>query len=97
MNARIKAAFPGHEVRTVGEIGRRASSDEELLRFAAHSFDAFVTIDRRLPRENQIRGLALGVILIRVPNSTLAAYRPLFAKLARAVEIVRPGQVLEVG
>jgi predicted nuclease of predicted toxin-antitoxin system len=96
VNARLKAAFPEHEVRTVGEIGRRASTDAMLVEAAAKTFDVFVTIDRKLPLQVQIDRLRIGVILIRVPNNTIQAYTPLFAALLRAVENVRPGQLMEV-
>jgi hypothetical protein len=96
VHAGVKAAFPGHEVRTVAEIGRCSSADGALLEAAQRSFDVFVTIDRRLPTQQQIGALRLGVILIRVPNNTILAYRSLFTAILEAAETVKPGEIVEV-
>lgn len=96
VHAGVKRAFLGHEVRTVGEIGRRSTTDSGLLDAVHRSFDVFVTIDRKLPIQQQIQRLSLGVILVRVRNNTLDSYRPLFPRLAKAAEAIRPGELIEI-
>ena len=59
VHAGVKAAFPGHEVRTVAEIGRRSSADCVLLEAAQRSFDVFVTIDRKCRFNSKSRLCAL--------------------------------------
>jgi predicted nuclease of predicted toxin-antitoxin system len=41
---RLKRHLPGHEVRTVPEVGWAGKKNGELLRLAAREFDAFVTV-----------------------------------------------------
>ena len=96
VHAGLRAAFPGHEVRTVRQIGHLSSRDDMLLQVAQRSFDVFVTIDRKLPLQHKIETLNLGVILVRVPNNTIQSYRPLFAALLEAVENVRSGELIQV-
>ena len=57
VNAGVKAAFPGHAVRTVTEISWRGSKDDLLLARAENLFDVFVTIDRRLERDDYLQGV----------------------------------------
>ena len=94
--ARLKAAFPGHAVHTVTEIGWRTSNDRPLLEFAQGRFDVFVTIDRKLEKQYDLAAFHLGFVIARVPNSRLEAFRPILAELKAAAERVGPGHVIQV-
>lgn len=96
VNACVRAAFPGFQVRTVTEIGWRSSKDGPLLTFAQISFDVFVTIDRKLEHQQNIRMLNLGIVVVHVASNQLDSYRPLFGALLQAVKTVKAGQVLRV-
>jgi hypothetical protein len=95
VNAGVKAAFPGHAVRTVSEIGRQWTKDGPLLANAQGSFDVFVTIDRRLERQHDLRKLCMGVVA-RVPRNEIAAFRPVFAALLEAATRVKAGEIIHV-
>ncbi len=45
---KLKHELPGHEVRTVPEMGWAGKKNGELLRLMSGQFDVFVTIDRNL-------------------------------------------------
>lgn len=94
--ARLKKAFPGHLVQSVTQTGWRTSKDGPLLDFAQGRFDVFVTVDRRLARQNDLNKLRLGVIVARVPNNRLDGFEPILAQLKAAAEQVRPGEVIDV-
>lgn len=96
VNAGVKAAFPGHTVKTVAEIGWGGSGDDPLLTHAQESFDVFVTIDRKLEHQHNLKGLRLGFVLIRVPDNRIGSYRGIFAELSQAAETVKHGQVIHV-
>lgn len=96
VNAGVKAAFPGHSVKTVAEISWRASRDAPLLAHADKSFDVFVTIDRKLERQHDLKTLRLGFVVAHVPNSEITSFRPLFGALLKAAATVRPGEVIHV-
>jgi hypothetical protein len=97
VNAGVRAAFPGHTVRTVTQAGWRSSKDDPLLAYAQKNFEVFVTIDGKLERQHNLRALSLGTIIVHVPNNKLESYEPLFGQLHAAAENVKPGQVLHVG
>jgi predicted nuclease of predicted toxin-antitoxin system len=96
VNAGLRAAFPGHAVRTVAEIGWRGSPDGPLLTYAQAHFDVFVTIDRNLEHQQNLRKLNLGFVIIRVPSNEITSYCPLFSEVQAAAENVRAGEVVHV-
>jgi len=92
----LKAAFPGHAVRTVTETGWRTSKDRPLLLFAQERFDVFVTIDRKLEKQHDLAAFHLGFVIASVPSSQIEAFQPILAALKAAAERVEPGQVIQV-
>ena len=48
---RLRNDFPGHEIRTVEEVGLKGLKNGELLRAAAEQFDVLITVDRRMPSD----------------------------------------------
>jgi hypothetical protein len=96
VNAGVKAAFPGHAVKTVTEMGWSGSKDGPLLAYAQNSFDVFVTIDRKLESRHDLKKLRLGIVLARVPSNKLSSYEPIFAALLEAAITVKPGWVVHV-
>ena len=96
VNAGLRAAFQGHAVKTVTEIGWRSSEDGPLLNYAQGQFDVFVTIDRNLEHQQNLKKFNLGFIVVRAPSNEIISYRPIFVPLQEAAEVVRAGQVIYV-
>lgn len=96
VNAGVKAAFPGHSVKTVTEISWRSSKDGPLLAYVENSFDVFVTIDRKLERQHDLKKLRLGFVVAHVPNNEIASYRPIFNALLGAATTVKLGELVHV-
>jgi hypothetical protein len=96
VNAGVKAAFPGHAIKTVAEAGWRGTKDGPLLALAQKSFDVFLTIDRGVEHQQALKKLGMGILIAHIPNNEIASYRPLFPQLLRAAETVRMGQVVHL-
>ncbi len=94
--ARLKRAFPGHSVQTVTETGWRTSKDAPLLVVAQESFDVFVTVDRKLETENDLKKFRLGFVVAHVPTNRLDSFEPIFGDMKLAAENVRPREVIHV-
>jgi predicted nuclease of predicted toxin-antitoxin system len=94
--ARLRRAFPGYAVKTVTECGWRSGKDFALLAFAEKAFDIFVTVDRKLARENDLSRYRLGFVVAGVLNNRLEAFEPLFEDLRLAAQNVKPGQMIFV-
>jgi hypothetical protein len=96
VHAGVKDAFNGHAVKTVAEAGWGSMKDEPLLEYAQRLFDVFVTIDRSLERQNDLKNIDMGFVLARVPNNRIQSYQSIFGELKAAAERVKPGEVVVV-
>lgn len=72
-----------------------AASTGPFCNAAAH-FDVFVTRDKQLPFQQNLSCLPLGVVIAVVADNRIESFRQIFDALNRAVEGVRPGEVIWV-
>jgi hypothetical protein len=96
VDPRVKGLFPGHHVSTVHEMGWDKLTDGELLTLASRSFDGFLTIDRSLEFQQNLKRLSLGVVGAEVPKNQARYYEAIQKDLLSAVERVAPGEVIHV-
>ena len=69
---KFKNSFPDHDCRTVAEEGLAGRKNGELLRLAeASGFDGFISIDRGLEYEQNLRAKNIRIILIHAKTSRL--------------------------
>ena len=68
-----------------------------MLVFAQGCFDVFVTIDRNLEFQNNLKIVKMGFVIARVRSNEIASYQPILEQLKEAVESVRAGEVRHVG
>lgn len=87
----------GHAVETVAWRGWAGVRNGELLKRASGAFDAFLTMDRRLPDQQHIAQLPFGVILLLAPSNRLVHLRPLVPEVLRVLPTVVAGSLHMVG
>ncbi len=88
--------LPGHEVRTVPEMVWADLDDGPLLNAMAGLFDALVTVDKNLPKQQRVQNRLFGIVVLRAKTNRLADLLPLVAALRTALEKLRPGEVWEL-
>jgi predicted nuclease of predicted toxin-antitoxin system len=93
---RLADELPGHEVRTVPEMGWADLDDGLLLDAMAGSFGALVTVDKNLPKQQRVQNRLFGIVVLRAKTNRLADLLPLVAALRAALEELRPGEVREL-
>ena len=79
--ARLRRALPTHSVRTVGEMGWSGVRNGKLLALAAVEFDAFVTVDKNLPYQQDLATLPIAVVVLDAISIELPALLPLMPAL----------------
>jgi predicted nuclease of predicted toxin-antitoxin system len=89
---RLQRHLAGHEVRHVGKLGWGALKNGELLARAAESFDAFVTSDKNLPRQQNLSRFPLAVIILDVPTNTIEDCLCKVAELLRVLPLAPRGR-----
>lgn len=87
----------GSEVETVAGHGWSGKRNGELLDLAQHEFDALLTMDRSIQRQQSLESLDLAVVLVRAGSNRLGDVAPLVDELKEALRRARPGEVVEVG
>ena len=94
--SRLRRALPGHEVRTVGEMGWSGVKNGKLLALAATAFDAFVTVDKNLPYQQNLSTLPVAVIVLDARSIELPALLPLVPALELQLSLLKPKTYVRV-
>ena len=89
--ARLRKALLGHEVSTVGLEGWSGVKNGELLTLAAAGFDAFVTVDKNLPYQQNTASLPIAVLVLDAKSSELPYLLPLLPALEAILKNLVPG------
>ena len=69
----------GHDVTTVPRRGWAGIKNGDLLALAEREFDAFVTVDRKLASQQDLRKFRIAVLLIRARTNRLRTHLGLLA------------------
>ena len=88
--SRLRRALPTQSVRTVGEMGWSGVKNGKLLALAAVEFDAFVTVDKNLPYQQNLTTLPIAVVVLDAMSSELPALLPLMPALELQLSSLKP-------
>ncbi len=93
---RLKSELPEHEVRTVPEMRWSGLKNGALLRQLSGHFDAFLTVDRGLVHQQNLKGISFGIVMLAVLSNDIEALRPLMPKVREALATLKPGDVVRI-
>jgi hypothetical protein len=94
---RLRAALPGHDVRTVPEMGWAGKKNGELLQLmAAQGFEVLLTVDQSLRHQQQLKAAGLAAVVLVAPSNRLADLVPLAPAALAALGAIKPGDAVEV-
>lgn len=93
---RLRRDLPGHEVKTVQEMGWAGIKNGRLLALAQGSFQVFITGDRNLSFQQNLPRFSLAVVILRAESIRLAHTRPLMPKLLAMLPSLKPGQIVSI-
>jgi hypothetical protein len=69
----------------------------DLLAAMTGGFDALVTVDHRLPGQQEIASRPFGVVVLRARSNRLSDFLPLVPTLLEVLSTLDPGTAREVG
>ena len=94
VDARLRRELPGHDVQTVSHAGWSGIKNGELLRLVADSaqFDIFLTMDKNLPRQQQLQNLPFAIVVLRVVSNDIVTVRPLLPEFLQRATKFQPGR-----
>jgi hypothetical protein len=87
----------GHDVRTACDQGWTGISNGRLLALVAGDFGVFVTVDRNLSYQQNLRALRFAVIVLLARTNRLADLQPLVPQLLTAIATAPVGAATIVG
>jgi hypothetical protein len=94
---RLTRELPGHDARTVQEMGWGGISNGQLLALLRGQFDAFITVDSNLAYQQNLSSLPVAVVVLRAPSNKIEDLRPLLPALLSTLAILKPGELRIVG
>ena len=97
VDRRLAGNIHGHDVRTVPEAGWAGRTNGDLLGRAQDEFDAFITVDRKLPFQQDLSRFSIAVIVLRARSSRVTHLRALIPQLLAALPVARLGEATWVG
>jgi len=94
--SRLRRSLPDHAVRTVVEMGWSGVKNGKLLALAADEFDAFITVDKNLPHQQNLASLPVTIVVLDAVSNELPALLPLVPQPVRALSSLKPKTYIHV-
>src|SRR5687767_15496182 len=94
---RLRRELPGHDVKTVQDMGWAGIKNGALLKLADGQFDAFVTVDQGIEYQQNLSGLTISVVVMMAASNDVSDLRPLLPGVERALGVLRAGEISRVG
>jgi Domain of unknown function (DUF5615) len=95
--ADFAALLVGHEASNVHSHGWTGIKNGELLRRALGVCDVFVTLDRNLEFQQNIKVLSYGIVVVRARSNRMIDLTPHIPAILLAASQVGPGLAVTVG
>jgi predicted nuclease of predicted toxin-antitoxin system len=92
----LKRDFTGHEVLTVEEAGFKGLKNGQLLQAASAQWDVLVTVDQNLEYQQNLKTLAIAIIVLKARRSTYPMLKPLMPRVLVTLEKIKPGEIIVV-
>ncbi|MEL6552571.1 MAG: DUF5615 family PIN-like protein [Cyanobacteria bacterium J06621_11] len=94
IDRRLAREFSEHEVKTVPQMNWAGLKDGQLLQLAAQEFDAFITVDRNLPFEQNLSKLELIVLILQTYSNRLPDLKRLVPEINYGLTIAQKGKAM---
>ncbi len=95
---KLKNSLAMHECRTVPEAGRAGKRNGELLSLAEEQgYAIFLTMDKGVEYEQNLRRRKLAIIILRAKSNRLADLLPSLPDCLARMETIKPGEIVSVG
>jgi predicted nuclease of predicted toxin-antitoxin system len=94
---RLKQLLPGHDVKTTQQMGWAAFKNGELLTAAQSEFEVFLTVDRNIQYQQNLKERPIAIIVLVARNSRLETLSPLMPEVTAILPNVRPGELIAIG
>ena len=95
--AKLGRHLAKHEVRTAVEMGWSGVKNGELLALAGAGFDAFVTVDKSMPFQQNLSTLPIALVVLDSVSNELHVLLALLPRLEQELANLKPKSYVLVG
>ena len=88
--AKLRRHLPNHEVRTAVEMGWSGVKNGRLLALAGATFEAFVTVDKNMPFQQNLSALPIALVVLDSVSNELHALLPFLPQLEQELAVLKP-------
>ena len=93
----LRRELPGHEVRTVTEMGWAGKTNGELLALIVEAgFAVLITVDQNLRYQQNLRNAGIAILVIVARSNRLRDLLPVMESVRRSLGDLPPGGLIEV-
>lgn len=93
---KLKGGLPGHDVKTVPEMGWAGIENGELLPLIESAFEAFITIDGNMRYQQNMSGRSFALIVLKAHDNTIETLLPLMPQVLAALPSIMPEQIVKI-
>lgn len=93
---RLAKALTGHKVCTVQQIRLNGLLNGALLKAINDDFDVFITIDQNLVFQQNLKSVKMAVIVLCARTNRFDDIQPLIPATLKALQKIRPGQIIQI-
>ena len=90
----VKKRLPNRQIKTVQEMGWAGVKNGELLKLVEDEFDVFVTSDKNLRYQQNLRNRSIAVLLL--PSNQLPIIRILLPQIDETLKTIQIGDFIEL-
>jgi predicted nuclease of predicted toxin-antitoxin system len=94
----LRHHFAHHECQTCRYAGLTGLANGALLAAADEAgFEVLITVDQNMPHQQSLRGRSISLLVVRPLTTNLDDLLVLLPDVLKALEAVRPGEVVRIG
>ena len=94
---RLKNSLAGHECQTVPEAGMAGKKNGELLALAEQAgFDIFITLDKGIEYQQNLKSRKLAIILLGSKSNRLSDLLPLVPAILKTLDSWQKGELKRI-
>ena len=92
----FRHCLPGHDVWTVQYMGWNSKKNGELLALAQNEFDVLITLDQKIPYQQNLTSADVGVLILVAGTDNARALENLTPQIMEALPDIKRGEVVHV-
>src|SRR5438132_827548 len=92
----LRNELAGHYVRTVRQMGWTGIQNGDLLRLAEEAFDVFLTVDRNLEYQQNLRSTKIAVVVLVAKSNSYQDLQPLMPSVVQSLQEIQSGDLVHI-